>query len=394
MLIVQPGNGELLGDFLRRQLVGEQWEEFLAAVAFVKRSGVRHLADALRTFSERGIARLVVGVDLGGTSREGLADLLSSLEGRSEVWVYHNEAASTFHPKVYVFRNPRQGLIVVGSGNLTEGGLFTNCEASLTRSLDLENEEDGRVMADVDRAFASWLNEASGTCRRLTPEFLDELCSGGYVPEEARAAGEEKAEGEAATREARRAASALFGRVNPPRPPPFPRAGRARVERARAAGAASPTRGTAHRTFVMTLQRTDVGVGQTTTGTSRRSPEVFIPLRARDAEPGFWGWPDQFTEDARREGKFDRTGVAMEINGEIVRVNMMTWPAKHDFQLRNEALRSAGKVGDILKIVKVSGRAEAAYRVEVVRRGTPEFGDHLACCTETVPNSKKRWGYF
>lgn len=144
----------------------------------------------------------------------------------------------------------------------------------------------------------------------------------------------------------------------------------------------------------MTLQRTDVGVGQTTTGTSRRSPEVFVPLRARDAEPGFWGWPDLFTEDARRAGKFDRAGVPMDLNGEVIRVNMMTWPAKHDFRLRNEALRSSGRVGDILKIAKVSGRTEAAYKVEVIRRGAPGYDDHLARCTETTPNSRKRWGYF
>jgi HKD family nuclease len=394
MLIIQPAKEARLGDFLCRNLMDERWKEFLCAVAFAKRSGIRHLTSALRAFSERGCARVVVGVDLGGTSREGLADLLACLDDRGEVWVYHNEAASTFHPKVYFFRNPRQGLVVVGSGNLTEGGLFTNCEASLTRSLDLGNEEDRRVMADVDRAFASWLDAASGTCRRLTPAFLDELCASGYVLEEARAAGEEKAEGETASRETRRAASALFGRVNPPRPPALPRVVRARIEHVRTTGSTSPTRTTTHRTFVMTLQRTDVGVGQTTSGTSRRSPEVFIPLRARDAEPAFWGWPDQFTEDARRAGKFDRTGVPMEINGESVRVNMMTWPAKHDFRLRNEALRSAGVVGDILKIMKVSGHAEAAYRVEVVRRGTPEFDDHLARCTGKAPNSKKRWGYF
>src|SRR5690606_2251346 len=58
--------------------------------------------------------------------------------------------------------------------------------------------------------------------------------------------------------------------------------------------------------FVMTLQKTDVGTGQTTEGTSRRSPEIFIPLSARDFAPDFWGWKDSFTEDPKRLGKFDR----------------------------------------------------------------------------------------
>ena len=70
--------------------------------------------------------------------------------------------------------------------------------------------------------------------------------------------------------------------------------------------------------FVMTLQRTDIGVGQTPTGTSRRSSEVFVPLAARDTDPDFWGWPGGFTSDPRRPGKFDRRGVRIRLDREVV----------------------------------------------------------------------------
>ena len=93
---------------------------------------------------------------------------------------------------------------------------------------------------------------------------------------------------------------------------------------------------------MMTLQKTDVGVGQTTAGTSKRSPEIFVPLEARDAEPGFWNWQDGFVEDPERQGKFDRRGVRMRVGNEIIEVNMMTWPVKHDFRLRSKVLRSLG----------------------------------------------------
>ena len=63
--------------------------------------------------------------------------------------------------------------------------------------------------------------------------------------------------------------------------------------------------GGTHDIFVMTLQRTDVGVGQTTEGTSRRSPEIFIPLAARDFDPEFWGWPRRFTTDRDWPGPFE-----------------------------------------------------------------------------------------
>ena len=144
----------------------------------------------------------------------------------------------------------------------------------------------------------------------------------------------------------------------------------------------------------MTLQRTDVGVGQATTGTSRRSPEIFIPLAARNANPDFWNWPSAFTPDPQRSGKLDRTGVRMRLGGEIVTVNMMTWPVKHDFRLRCEALRSAGNIGDILRMEKVDPSTGYEYYVEVIPEGTSQHPTYLTLCRNSVRNSMKMYGYY
>jgi len=58
--------------------------------------------------------------------------------------------------------------------------------------------------------------------------------------------------------------------------------------------AAPPVATVSTQTFIMTLQKTDVGYGQVTSGTSRRSPEIFVPMKAVDTNPGFWGWPARF----------------------------------------------------------------------------------------------------
>ena len=144
----------------------------------------------------------------------------------------------------------------------------------------------------------------------------------------------------------------------------------------------------------MTLQRTDVGVGQTTTGTSRRSPEIFIPLSARNAAPEFWDWPFSFEEDPLRLGKLDRTGVSMRLGTETINVNMMTWPARHDFRIRCEALRSAGNVGDILHLEKVKPETGYEYFAEIVPQGTSQYPSFLASCNQPVRNSIKRFGYY
>lgn len=144
--IHQPTSTVRLGDYLKTHLQQEEWTHFRAAVAFVKYSGTRHIRDVLISFSHHANVKISVGIDLGGTSMEGLRDLLESVEKRGEIWVYHNENNSTFHPKVYIFKNDVQAAIVVGSGNLTEGGLFTNYEASLAVSLDLTLETDALLL--------------------------------------------------------------------------------------------------------------------------------------------------------------------------------------------------------------------------------------------------------
>lgn len=119
-----------------------------------------------------------------------------------------------------------------------------------------------------------------------------------------------------------------------------------------------------------------------------------MPLAARDARPGFWGWPGAFREDPDRPGKRDRSGVRMRLGDDVILVNMMTWPDKHDFRLRSEALRSAGRVGDILRLEKAGPAAGHDYDVEVIPQGTHEHAVHLLLCRHAVRNSEKRYGYY
>src|SRR5947209_3017195 len=127
-IIEQPLGKLRLGSFLQESLANAQWQEFRAAIAFVKYSGVKHVKGALAEFAQRATVRLSVGIDSGGTSVEGLSALLDAIKDKGEVWIFHNASRSTFHPKVYLFKNENAAELVVGSGNLTEGGLFSNYE--------------------------------------------------------------------------------------------------------------------------------------------------------------------------------------------------------------------------------------------------------------------------
>lgn len=383
-LLSQP-HGDSLGDLLNRRLREPQWTTFRSAVAFVKRSGVIHIADGLRAFARHGRVRMTVGVSMGGTSIEGLESLLDCIGGRGEVWVFHNENGPTFHPKMYVFSNERNSEVIIGSGNLTQGGLFANYESSIELSLDLANPEDHALSIKVESILNEYTDGNSGTAVPLSYESLERLHAAGYVVPEAQMHPPKRKAQTTETIDSAvpPVADQLFRHVAVPLPPPIP---------TDVHGVTPKLPDETPSAFYMTLQRTDAGTGQTTPGTARRSPEIFIPLAARNAAPGFWQWPHAFRKDPESPGKLDRTGVPMVIGDTVVRVNMTYFPHRHEFRLRNELLRSAGGIGDILRIERTDA-PEHDYSVTVIQQDTPDFERAFERCNKAVTNSPKRWGY-
>jgi hypothetical protein len=345
-----------------------------------------------------------VGIDQLGSSQEGLTGLLNAVGENGSIWINRTvETYVTFHPKLYLFASDSATLLIVGSGNLTEGGLYTNDEASLTYWLDLQKPEDQAVWQEINANWDRWRDTENGNALLLTADLLNELVTAGLVPSEARVVSESD-EKTAVTptispRPATPSGHAFFKksaakRTAPRARPSVPRPRKPILSPDELLPQPVESAIDAPIGFVMVLQRTDVGVGQTSSGTSRRSPEIFIPLAARDAFPQFWGWPTLFTEDAGRPGKRDRTNVTMRIGGEVVPVNMMTWPVKHDFRLRSEALRSAGVVGDILRLEKLTEGAAYDYYVEIIPQDASHYEEYLGLCSHPVRNSQKRWGYY
>src|ERR1039457_1689264 len=80
------------------------WDRLDIAVAWVRASGMAYLSDRLGNFlGHGGQLSVIVGIDIQNTTREGLEALLDLEQcGRSETFVYHNEAGSIFHPKLYL----------------------------------------------------------------------------------------------------------------------------------------------------------------------------------------------------------------------------------------------------------------------------------------------------
>ena len=287
----QPYQSDRLGDYLKDNL-SRNWTQFRAAVAFVKRSGTRHLAKPLAAFARMSRVEIIAGIDHRGTSSDGLQDLLDAVSSNGKVIVFHNRLPFTFHPKIYLFESPTTADVVVGSGNLTEGGLFTNYEAGFRLRLNLDEPDQAAVLDSINKTLDTWADLSTGTARLLDDVLLARLTLMGLTPLEATLAAERRSiAGEGGSVAITRKNLPFAARAIPRAPlvsetPHVSEALPGKTVPHTAASAPKPYSHVGNAGFVMTLQRTDVGVGQTTSGASRRSPEIFIPLAAR----GFQSW--------------------------------------------------------------------------------------------------------
>lgn len=164
-------NGQDLRDFLESTGHDADFTELRASVAWAKRSGLMRVRQSLDAIRERGKVQLIVGISEGGATRQGLE---LALETASEVYIFHDPTGRTFHPKVYLGTGVQRALLLVGSHNLTAGGVYYNYEAGLTCELDLASEADHLLATEVGIFFDQLLADQA-VCKRLDAELLSKL---------------------------------------------------------------------------------------------------------------------------------------------------------------------------------------------------------------------------
>jgi len=127
------------------------------AVAFAKGSGL-DAAPIFRQLVQRGShVQLIAGVDFQLTD---LAAVEEFDHPPSEARLYFRGAESNkraFHPKVYVFEQDHDAVAVVGSSNLTGGGLVDNVEANLVLRAEPEHPVIRRITSFHSQLWASGL---------------------------------------------------------------------------------------------------------------------------------------------------------------------------------------------------------------------------------------------
>jgi len=187
--------------------------------AFVALRTILRLRERLLAQVEAGAnLRFTVGIDLGGTSREVLEELL---RWDCETFVFHNTIPrATFHPKVYLFESATKATLFVGSNNLTDGGFYTNYEAAARYKFELP--VDAAEYKRLLRPLESLLDPQGVAVQRLDAGLIAALVARGELPSEVEARQNRRDQARGRVRVNGGAPSSPFAAVAVPLPPLLP----------------------------------------------------------------------------------------------------------------------------------------------------------------------------
>jgi HKD family nuclease len=400
--------------------------------AFASLVTVFRFKTPLRELHEAGAKiRLVIGVDMGGTSKEVLRELAS---WPCEVFVFKNKRPGiTFHPKIYLVERHNSAELFVGSNNLTDGGLFRNYEGAAHIRYKLP--EDAAAFTSAKSELAKFLNPQAPVGTLLNAAYLKKLEARGDIPSDAELRDRRKL-----TRSGSPGTVSeddTFGFEATPRPAPLP------IEYQRVVLAAN-THQMEHETkerkkgfkktakkkepvilsvkplaqlvaptsFYMELNTTK-GTKAEAGGKSNIPGEQRVPLEAVWSAMDFWGWPENYKKDVNpRKGgnlaapKAKKSEDRVYFNwrpiwhisqvgnpARIVQktVRMYYYENSSDFRFTSGDIKRWGDKGDIVKITR-GDEGPVDFVCELAKTGTPEHAAWKAFCIN-AGRSKRGYGF-
>lgn len=169
-------------DAVKRVLDCPDLDRAILSIAFVNKAGVDLLSTELAKLGSK--IDIFVGIRNDITSRQSLRALMDC-----GVNVHYVDTATRyiiFHPKIYFASSTVVARMVVGSANLTPGGLHNNIEASVMLDLDLTDGADGAIAASIDEEFSKLAADYPEHVVRLkSVDELDALHEEGRLIDEA-----------------------------------------------------------------------------------------------------------------------------------------------------------------------------------------------------------------
>lgn len=170
--VLQPFRDQTsMFEMLSALLTDDRYANCVAVVAWARLTGLSRLSAYIQAFRARGgYTEIILGVDEGGASVEGLTEATVIFDAAT---VLYDSSSGTFHPKLWMFSGEAHAAAIVGSNNLTAGGLYLNYEAALMVEFDMGQSADVAVHDEL-AAYIERLR-SDDTSRPLTLDLIDEL---------------------------------------------------------------------------------------------------------------------------------------------------------------------------------------------------------------------------
>ena len=144
-------------------------------VAFANYGGVSGLAEEISS-AQIPDKSIIVGIDNNITTIEALQELIRlGFEGK----IFHTSGSDIFHPKFYLFENDNDFALIIGSNNMTTGGLALNDECAVL----IKGSKDESVYKQADETFKQLWNTQDDADKPLVRSLTDEIIEELYVQE-------------------------------------------------------------------------------------------------------------------------------------------------------------------------------------------------------------------
>lgn len=124
-----------IGNIINQELSNAS--ESKIAVAFMKYTGLKVIQESLiNTLEKKGQVEIIAGLDFKTTDPKAIKFLIDLKSDFKSLKFFcfgdkkDNKTDIVFHPKIYLFKNDKELTSIIGSTNLTGGGLMTNFEVN------------------------------------------------------------------------------------------------------------------------------------------------------------------------------------------------------------------------------------------------------------------------
>lgn len=162
-------------------LTNRKVKEILVAVAFVRKGGIAQLIAALENITAK--TTVFAGINNDVTSFQGLESLFDN--DVTVCCIDTNSKSMIFHPKIYLFKSDDYYDVIIGSGNLTNGGFIENIEVGAHIILKKGVSDDDQGILELDEFFKTLLDEKSGAITEICSEVqLEGILSKGKLTDE------------------------------------------------------------------------------------------------------------------------------------------------------------------------------------------------------------------